>query len=180
MNHLTNDDLYAYADGNLPEEDRMKADLHLRGCASCRERSGAIRTLDRAIRSVPLERASPGLSREVLSRLGLRETPSWVYTLLKNIAPLVALTAVVAVAYVAIAPSGGPAEATGAGESARGLLQTADRYSAMGVQSINAWMGTYFSFAKNSAGLMGFLVVFLGAIALLDRFVVMPMFRKRV
>lgn len=180
MNHLSQEELHGHADGLLSPERELNAASHVRSCDECRARFGAIRALERALRSLPLESAAPDVARIVLARLGVREAPSWIFTLLKNVAPLFALTAVLVVVYIVLGKPAGAADARGAGESARGLFQMADGYTAAGVQALNAWMGTYFSFATNSVGLMGFLVFFFGGIALLDRFVVMPRFRKRV
>jgi hypothetical protein len=155
--------------------------MHLRSCRECSARLGSVRAIDRSLRSLPLEKAPAGLSRDVLAKLGVPDAPSWIYTLLKNIAPLVALTAVLIVVYLALGKSpGADAASGGSNESARGLLQMAEEYTALGVRALNAWAGTYFSFAKSSAGLAGFLVAFLAVIALLDRYLVMPFFRKRV
>ncbi len=50
-----------------------------------------------------------------------------------------------------------------------------------GVQAFNDWMAKYFSFAfaKNTFGLASFIIIFFGVIALLDKYLIMPMMKKR-
>lgn len=181
MNHLSHEELQEHAGGRLPDERAALAQAHLRACAECTRRLGSLRTLERALRSLPLERAPQGLSANVLRSLGIRESQSWLYTLSMNFAPLVALLLVLTVVYLVLGkPVMGAQSQTAAGESAGSLLQLADRYSAVGVQSVNAWVGTYFAFAKTSAGVTGFLLLFLALIGLLDKYLFMPLLRRRL
>lgn len=180
MNHPTHEELMDHADGLLESGRAAAAEAHLRDCAECASRLRAIRTVERAIRSLPLEPAPQDLSRAVLKRIGIREAPPLLYTLFKNFAPLAALSVIMVVVYVILGKPSGAADAAASGESARGLFQMADQYSSSAVAAVNAWASTYLSFAKNSAGLAGFLLVFLGVVALLDKFIVMPRIRKRL
>lgn len=181
MNHLTQHELFEYADALLPDERMAAAETHLRTCGPCSRRLASFRRVERSLRSLPLEKASADLSRNVLRSLGLQDAPSWIYSLLKSLAPLAALSAVLVVVTLVLGRGPIAGDATGAGESARGLFQLADQYGGTWIRELNAWAGSYLSFAvaKNSLGLTGFLLLFLGGIALLDRFVVMPRFRKR-
>jgi hypothetical protein len=131
------------------------------------------------LRRVPLERPSPALARAVLARIAGAETPSWVYTLLKNVAPLVALMLVLVAVYAVLGSSGAPAQVQGTGESARSMFRLADEYGAAGIRGFNAWCAAHLAFAKGSGGLATFLVFFLGGVALVDRYILMPRFRRR-
>ena len=181
MNHLTQNELQEIADGGRASEENAAAELHLRLCQECTKRLAVLRLIERAIRSLPLEKAPPGLSRNVLKSLGIGEASSWLYTLVRNLAPLAALTCVLVVVSLVL---GRPAVQAGggvSGESAGWLIELAGRYAFLGMQALNNWAGTYLSFAlaRQSIGLTGFLLVFLAAIALLDRYVFMPRLRKR-
>ncbi len=181
MNHLSQEELQDHAGGDLPDERAAAAaDLHLRTCAECARRIDHFRALERALRSMPLERASEDLSRTVLKRLGIREGQSWLFTLFMNFAPLLALLAVLAVVHFILGrqPAGAPGQ--NSGEGVRTLFQFADKYSAVGIQSVNDWVGKYLAFMKGRGGLTGFLILFLGAIALLDKYIVMPLIRRRL
>ena len=92
MTHLTDDTLFAAAGGQIDPG----ASSHLESCVECRARLASVRSLERALRAIPLEEPSPALAGAVLARIGLRESPSWLYTLLRNVGPLVALGAILA------------------------------------------------------------------------------------
>ena len=177
MTHLTDDTLFAAAGGQIDPG----ASSHLESCVECRARLASVRSLERALRAIPLEEPSPALAGAVLARIGLRESPSWLYTLLRNVGPLVALGAILAVVYLVMGPSAPTSSSLPAvgGESARTMFRLADEYGASSLQAINAWFAGHLAFAKGSGGLLAFLAFFLVGIALLDRYVLMPRFRRR-
>jgi hypothetical protein len=176
--HLTDDQLFEHADA-LAGSDAAFAAAHLEGCAECRGRLASFRSVEGALRRVPLERPSPALARAVLARIAGAEAPSWVYTLLKNVAPLVALMLVLVAVYAVLGSSGAPAQGTATGESARTMFRLADEYGATGIRSFNAWCAAHLAFAKGSGGLTTFLVLFFAGVALVDKYILMPRFRRR-
>ena len=87
MNHLTSDQLQEYADG-LAENPEYQ--LHIRSCPACRADLKTFRELDRALRRIPLERVSSDFTGQLMSRLGVKESASFAWTILKNAAPFLA------------------------------------------------------------------------------------------
>jgi anti-sigma factor RsiW len=179
MNHLTSDQVQEYVDGALSSD----VELHLRGCSLCQSRVNAFRTIDRSLRSLPLEEASPKFTERVLRELGLRSTPSFTWLFFRNLAPFLALTFVAGVLILALKVTG-KFDSTELGQTS---VATQEVYKQVGggvstgLQAFNSWVGNYlsFAFAKNTYGLTAFIFIFLGGIALLDKFLIMPMMKKR-
>lgn len=88
MNHLTSHQIQDSLDGMLTNE----AELHLRICPECQSKLNTARTIERTLHSIPLEAASAGFTERVMQNLGIKTSPSLAWTILRNIAPLVALT----------------------------------------------------------------------------------------
>ncbi|MBI1805721.1 MAG: hypothetical protein HYR76_01565 [Ignavibacteria bacterium] len=182
MNHLTSNQLQDYADGVAT--DRNDLEIHLRTCPVCTARLDALRKLETALRSVPLDRVSTDFTETMMKRLGIKESPSFAWTIFRNMAPLFALTIVIGIALMALKFSG-VFQGSNIGQSieaTRSVYTSAGSSIATGVTTFNEWVGRYFSFAfaKSSFGLTMFLLAFFGVIALLDKFIFMPMSRRRV
>ena len=64
----------------------------------------------------------------------------------------------------------------------KSLITSASGKISIGLTTFNGWLQTFlpFAFAKQSNGFTAFLLLFLGFIAVLDKFVIAPMFRKRM
>ena len=54
------------------------------------------------------------------------------------------------------------------------------RQFSVGVGFYSSWVDKYLSFARNSIGLAVAVALFFGAVALLDKFVIMPLMRRRM
>lgn len=63
------DDLTAYADGELRPDARQLFDAHLPGCEGCASALSSIRRAQAALAMLPEPRPSPAMRRAVLSRL---------------------------------------------------------------------------------------------------------------
>ena len=65
--------LPAYAEGDLPAEERAGVDTHVEGCASCRQSLEFFTRLEASlVRRRELVPSSPATSRRIVRRLGLR------------------------------------------------------------------------------------------------------------
>jgi hypothetical protein len=179
MNHLNATQLEDIIDGMKDAE----IDLHIRTCQECRSKLRALQQLDRALEQLPLERTSDDFTGRVMRQLGIKESPSFACLVLKNLAPLVALLIIAGVIVSVMNVSGvsqSPSVRQGV-EATQSVYNGVGSGLAIGVTEVNGWMGKYLSFGitKSSYGLVVFLVLFFGTIALLDRYFFMPMFRKK-
>lgn len=179
MNHLTQEELHNHLDGELASD----IELHLRACASCQSKLKALQAIDRSLRSMPLEHAGPGFTERVMQELRVSASPSFGWTVLRNLAPLLALAIVVTVTLVVLNLAGvfDTGEFRQTGVVAKGVYDKVGGSMTTGIQAFNSWISKYFSFAfaNNTYGLTSFVLFFLGAIALLDKYLIMPMMRKR-
>jgi anti-sigma factor RsiW len=180
MNHLTTTQMQEYADG-LSEGSGYES--HVRSCAECRMNLKRFRDLEKTLRRIPLERVSSGFTEGLMKQLGVRESSSFAWAILKNLAPLLALTFVLGVLFAVLQLSGvfqGSQVQPSVEATQSAYVKLGGSVSAA-IGAFNGWLEKYFSFAfaKSSYGLTVFLLLFLGAIALLDRFLLMPMMRRR-
>jgi hypothetical protein len=118
-----------------------------------------------------------------MRRLGLKSAPSIAWVMFRNLAPALALLAVSVIAVLAMKYFG-TFEGSDLQQSTSSIQRVSGTVSselAKGIDAFDAWLGTYlsFAFAKTSYGLTAFLVFFFGVVALVDKFVLMPMMRKR-
>ena len=180
MNHLTSHQIQEYVGGVAPDA----IELHVRLCSECQSNVSAFRALERAIRSIPLEKASPRFTERIMRSLSIKQSTSFSWMLFKNLAPILALMIVAGIVF-AVLRATGVWQATELQQTAT-LTQTVyDQFGGSlngGVQTFNDWMAKYFSFAfaRNTYGLTAFVLIFLGAIALLDKYILMPMMKKRM
>ena len=179
MNHLTSEQIQEHIDGSTSSD----PELHLRTCAACQSRVHSYRSIDRSLRSLPLEETSPKFTDRVLRELGLRSAPSFTWLFFRNLAPFLALTFVAGVLIVALKFTG-KFDTTELGQTSAATQEVYKQLGggvSAGLHAFNTWVGSYlsFAFAKNTYGLTAFIFIFLGAIALLDKFLIMPMMKKR-
>ena len=176
MNHLTSEQLHDYIDGSLTSD----TELHLRTCPRCQKQAKALQALDRSLRSIRLEKPSERFTERVMKELGISASPSFAWTLFRNLAPLFALAIVIGVVVAALKFAG--VFNTPEIRQTTAATQNVYHQIGLGVQTFNSWMSKYFSFAfaKNTYGLTAFVFMFFGVIALLDKYVIMPRMRKRI
>ncbi len=183
MNHPGQLELIEYAGGGTAPARSAEIAEHVAGCELCRNTCVSIRTMDSALRGLPLEQPSPAFTRNLLNRLGLRESnPVW-WLFLKNLAPVVSVGVVAAVIFTfgSAAPGGaGPS----AGTSLFDAGPVADSFRG-GLEAFTAWSGDaaarYLSSAvgRDAIPQIAFLGLFLAGIGLLDRYVLGPLLRRR-
>jgi predicted anti-sigma-YlaC factor YlaD len=175
MNHPTTQQLQEYADGVRPEQ----LELHLHACPSCRGRVEFIGNLERSLRSLPRESVPPEFTQRVMKQIGIRESATFGWSVVRNLAPFVALTIVLGILVAVMKLSGSPVpESVGQTQS---IASTAAAKMSSALGTATQWAKTFlpFAFAEQSSGITVFALLFLGVVGMLDRFVIAPIFRKR-
>ncbi len=184
MSHIPTGLLQEFLDGVPGEEERARVSAHLAGCPECRSSLDALRALDRALRQMPAETAPGDFTTRVMRRLGLEDSPSFVWAILKNVAPVVGLAVVVTILLVVLRLTGtvSGSDVDQSVEATRGVYDAVRSGLGTGFSAFSTWIQGYlaFAFAKSTYTLTTFLLIFLGVVALLDKFVFMPMIRRRV
>lgn len=141
-----------------------------------------MRQLEQALRLLPMDRPSAKFTDGVMKRLHIVEPISLGWTLLKNLAPIFALSAIIVVMFLAMRSSGALV-ITQHGELVRSAQEwntEIGRQLSVGIGFYRAWVDKYLSFVGNSVGLAVAVALFFGAVALLDKFVIMPLMRRRM
>lgn len=183
MQHLTEHELQEMADKKVQNNAFNAASKHLMECPVCTERMNSIYQLSRSIRQIPLERPSKDFTSRVISRIGIKEAPSLVWRVMTILAPLVMLAFVVVVIVGALQVSGASEEQRipTAITEARTALNSITSYLETTVATINQKMKILlpFAFAGNSLSLLIFLVCFLSAIGLLDKYLFAHLIKRR-
>lgn len=179
--HLTYEeiDLLIYEPTLVRAESEIEA--HVEACVECSGRVAGARRLRQALSRMPLDPAPPNLAQRVLSDLGIQEAPSLVWIFFKNFSPIVALTIVAISAYALLSSSGAFQNKS----TMYSLQELSDSYgvlrdeAARWLTPLEAWLGESVSFLGRDGRLAVFVVLFFGAVALIDRYLLMPLFRKR-
>ena len=184
MNHLTFTQLQEYADGLANAQIRGEIDIHLQTCTECTAKFKAFRQIDFALRKLPLDDASPDFIQRVMARLKTKESPPIIWSIFKNLAPLFGLVIVVGIIYGALKISG-VYDSSGLGESVQATQTVYDQVGnsvSNGISTFNGWLKNLFPFlyTKSSYGLTAFLVVLFIIVAILDKYIFMPMVKKRL
>lgn len=184
MKHFTSDRIQDYIDGIVDENFRIEIESHLPTCIECTEKYKVIKKLEETLRKLPLEQVDTNFTHKVMTKLGIQESPSIVWSVLKNIAPIFALILIVSIIYGMFKISG-VLEGSGIGESiisTQSAYETLTRGFSDGVSTFNLWIKNLFPFfyAKNNLGLTIFLVVLFIIVALLDKFILMPLVKRRL
>ena len=178
MNHITSRQLQEYIDGIHP----LDIEDHLRVCGDCRRQVMSFQHLERELRRIPPDRVPADLTGKILNRLGIRQSTSFGWMLMKNLAPLFALALIGSVIIIVFQYFGlyQGSQVQQSVEYSQSLSALAGEKISSGLESLNGWLSKYlsFAFAKNTYYLTIFLLLFFGAIALLDKFLLMPMTRR--
>ena len=183
MNHLTIIQIQELLFGSADDSTLTAIENHLNICSDCVEKVSAYRKVETALRGMPAERTSSGFTRRVMQELRIEEAPSFVWKFLKNLAPVVGLFLVTGIAMGALYFSG--ALKTPEVQNSLALSQSAYDTVSGGLKesvwTFNGWMQKLFpfAFAKNGYGLTMFLLFFFAALALLDKYLLMPLMRRR-
>ena len=176
MNHLSDQEF-----DSLLEEGNPILSQHINGCHECSTRLRAWQSIDLSLRRVSVVQPSLHFTVGVMKRLRVVEPVSLGWTLMKNLAPICALSIVVGIMLLGM-KSGGAFESAPGGEAvrlAREWNAEMSRLLIAGIEFSTSWVNKYFSFASHSFGLLLAIGIFFGAVGLLDKFILTPLLRRR-
>src|SRR5262245_47054604 len=156
MNHITYERLQDFEDGILSITEKREIDSHLQLCGECRDMLDNLRAFESAVRRVSLERASGDFTLNVMKKLRIENSPSYVWTIFEHLAPLLAFTVIAGIVY-ALFQFTGTYKNSEMNQSVQLTQSIYDRLGdaiTSGLTVINKWMEKYlsFAFAKNSYG----------------------------
>jgi hypothetical protein len=119
-----------------------------------------------------------------MEQLGIGEASPIAWSVMKNIAPIVALVLVTGIVYVVLKLTGS-FEATGVGQSitaTQSVYNSVSNRISTSISTFNSWMKTLlpFLYAKSSYGMTVLLLVLFGVVAIVDRYIFAPMLRRRL
>ena len=184
MNHPTSLQLREFVDKVIAGVDDQEINIHIRACDECRSKLRVFRQFDRALQRELLVHTSRDFSAQVMKRLGIQESTSFAWNIVKNLGPVIAFLVIITIVYFVLQMTG-----TFQGSDIQQSISYTQSASAKagsaiseGINALNAWSQKYLSFAlaKGNYGITLFLLAVFGVIALLDKFLVMPMIRKRL
>src|SRR5437867_6745105 len=180
MKHLTLQEIHEYSCG-LPVDETEE---HLRICAECRSRLISYQNLDKLLHKISPDPVSPNFVERVMKKIDMRSPPSLSWMILKNLAPLFALTLIIGIVFFALQLSGSleGSQVQTTGSASRSMYDPIGGGISGGVSALNGWIAKYFSFplAKDKYGLAAFLIAFFLIVALLDRYLLSPMIKRRL
>lgn len=198
MNHPSLRELHDFADRTLDAASAARVGAHLASCPRCAAEHRLILMTGEALRRLPPESPSPGFTARLHHALGLRQHVSLWWLVLRNLAPLVAAVAVAAVILTLGAPGGGlpggdgvPGGGSGAGSvtpapraplvdpgAAAGAIRSVAGRAAEWTGAVTARL-VESTIGGNSLSQLALAGLVLGMLALLDRFLLGPIFRRR-
>ncbi len=182
MNHPRNEELQEFADGFCDEQTRARIELHLRTCTDCKARVESLVNLRDIMQRVLVEKVPYSFTNRVMRRIGIRESSSFLWFLLKNIAPIVGLLIVVGIVYAALAFTGilGTSTVSQSDSTINTIYEKFSGELTTATSAFNGWLKRIFPFlySKTSYSLIAVLVVIIVA-ALLDKYLLIPIFRRR-
>ncbi len=163
---------------------KMTIELHIRTCADCRSKLHTITSMERAIRHFPFDEPSAEFTLRLIRRLGIRKSVSLGWIIARNLAPVVALSFIVVVLVLVFKVTGTFA-GSNIGEPVtmtETFVTSFNNSVSAGVNSFSLWMEKLFpfAFAKQNYGFTILVIVVLCVVAMLDKFVLNPLWRKRV
>ncbi len=184
MNHPTFIQLQEYLDTGQTGLSNSDISMHLRSCKECGERVASLREMDKAIRNAGRERVSAQFTQRVMKQLGIEYPASFAWYFFRNLAPLFALSVIVGIIFIVFQLSGtfqNP-HVQQSVSSAQSLYGKTSGTLSEYLERFNEGVQKYFSFAfaKNTYGLTLFMVLFIGAVALLDRYLLIPMMKRKM
>ena len=180
MNHFSSIQFQEYLDGVLDETISKNIRLHLETCLECSAKMKSLKEFELLLRNMPLEHTSNKFTERVMSKLGIEETPHFVWEFFKNLAPVVALALLIGILYVVF-------QYTGAFQNSHMQQSSGSVYNTLtntmrdGVAVYKDFTEKYlpFFYQRTTSLLILFSVVFFGAVALLDKYLLVPMMKRK-
>jgi hypothetical protein len=150
MNHLTSEMLHEYLDNLNEGKTRVQIELHIETCEICSGKLKLLRTIDSALNRMKRESVDAGFTQRIMNQLEIKESSTIVWSIFKNLAPLLGLVVIISIIY--------------------GVLKYTDE----------KFISFPFLYTKGSYSLAAFLIVFFIIVALLDKFIFMPIVRRKM
>ena len=183
MNHFSFTRLQEYADGLLNKTISEEIALHVRTCHECNKKMEVLKSIELSIRKIPLENASDDFTERVMNRLGVERVSGFAWEVLKTLAPVISLAFLSGVIYAVFHYTGmfRDSDVQHSVKATESVYNSISNNLFNGVTGFNSLIGKYIPFAnqKEHYWLTAFLVLLFGAVALLDKYIVMPTMRKR-
>lgn len=183
MNHPMDSQIEEYAGGSLPAGMSHEIESHLNGCPSCRAKVASMRLLEHSLRDLPLEEPGAGFTERVLRRLGLAEGGSLAWRIITNLAPLMSLFLIGIILYIAMNLAGtlGTPQVQSSLDSINAVYRGLGDNISQGINAFRSFTAQNLPFLANheSRGMVLFLVLLFAGVALIDRYLVMPLMTRR-
>jgi hypothetical protein len=184
MNHLTSEMLHEYLDNLNEGKTRVQIELHIETCEICSGKLKLLRTIDSALNRMKRESVDAGFTQRIMNQLEIKESSTIVWSIFKNLAPLLGLVVIISIIYGVLKYTG-KLEGSGVGDTISATQSVYDSASgeiSKGISSFTGWMKNLFPFlyTKGSYSLAAFLIVFFIIVALLDKFIFMPIVRRKM
>ncbi len=177
MIHYSVAQLQEFVDGLADDRRAEEIELHVRMCDRCRAGLRAVRGFDRMLRRLPHDRPSPIFTARVLDALRIRESPSLAWTVLRNLAPLVALAFLAGIAILILRLTGSPVpQPSGVSDSITGPIGEA---VSAGTAYLTRWLSTVVPFARSGYGLAFLVLIGFAVVGLLDRLVFLRLVKRK-
>lgn len=182
--HLSDAQLYSMMEQEdaLPEIRQLM--IHLKTCPECRQKLQSMRAFEQAVRRSMREHAPSNLASNVLRELSISEEPSIAWRVMQYAAPVIALVMIVGIVAGVFYFTGAFRQQEIQAPVAMGqsAYDQGGKILSDGVGAFNAWVKQNISFPAGAQGgwLAIFLALFFAAIALLDKYLFNPMFRRKM
>jgi hypothetical protein len=184
MNHITSFEMQEYLDAFLSADRKKEIDEHCAQCSQCSASLRSMERLDAVLRKMPVDRTSQNFTRRVMTALEPRKSSGFLWFIFKNLAPIIGIVSILVVIYYVLQLTG----AYDTSEISKSVAVTQSVYGAVHTSIAETLAGfsrglkTMFPFlyTKGSYGLLAFVLVLFGFVALLDKMVIFPLFKKKI
>ena len=105
--HVTRDELHEHLDGRLTADREIAVRRHLSACHRCAAELAGLKSLGRAVLSLPLERAGASLAERVMAQVGVPSLSSRGFRIAVFIPSVLGMVLVLAVMGGAYLMAGG-------------------------------------------------------------------------
>ncbi|MBS4029561.1 MAG: hypothetical protein KGZ58_13110 [Ignavibacteriales bacterium] len=175
MKHLTFIQLNQYVDSEILSHQRKEVEDHLHECASCRTQVESLQSLDVFLRTeFPVETVSPNFTQRIMVAISQKPLFSLVWKPLALFAVIFIVNAIIIFQPGASPEIQSPVQPTH-------LVDILKNYISTGVHIFSLGTSKYFSsFKGGMVSNVLFIALSLGIGFLLDRFILAPMYKRKV
>ncbi len=183
MNHFSLSQIQEYADGILNEASSKELEIHLKTCNECSIKMAVLKNIEVAIRTVPLVYAQSNFTQRVMSKLSTEEVSDFAWGILKSLAPIISLAFLVGIIFVLFQYTGllQNSEVQQTIHASKSIYSVSTSKITESVSMLNIWLQKYipFVYQKTHYWMTTFIFLLFIIVALLDKYIIMPMIRKR-